>query len=191
MIIMLILFTLFFVFVVLPPICTVLYKHYDKKADDLRTKANDVLYDCISADDKEEIESLKNEERLLRNEKDKAYKKRNLFADFSIDGGDDYAYILAVVVLTTVIVVGCILPILLTHGSHGLIEYRQTLTEKEALERDYQAYIDGTTYDTTDIHARIAEFNNNLREDKYWANNPWTSWYRNPMVRDIDFIEWR
>ena len=39
------------------------------------------------------------------------------------------------------------------------------------------------------LYTDIVQFNNNLRTTKYYANNPWTSWFHNDKIATLDYIE--
>ena len=40
------------------------------------------------------------------------------------------------------------------------------------------------------LYNDIVEFNNALRSEKKWANNPWTSWFNNQDIASLDYVEW-
>jgi hypothetical protein len=39
------------------------------------------------------------------------------------------------------------------------------------------------------LYNDIVAFNNELRNVKKWANNPWTNWFNNQDIASIDYIE--
>ena len=39
------------------------------------------------------------------------------------------------------------------------------------------------------IYTQVIEFNNELRNTKYYSNNIWTNWFYNQKIATIDYIE--
>ena len=69
-------------------------------------------------------------------------------------------------------------------------EYEAAVYEKQVLEArldhlEDNPYSVGNEY----LYHDIVKYNNNLRHVKYWANNPWTSWFNNHKIASIDYID--
>lgn len=68
------------------------------------------------------------------------------------------------------------------------VEYQNTLHEKEMLEYRIEHMEENITGNEM-LYNDIVEFNNELRNTKKWANNPWTNWFNNEKIASIDYIE--
>lgn len=68
------------------------------------------------------------------------------------------------------------------------LNYQNTLHKKEMLEYRIKHIEDNITGNEM-LYNDIVEFNNELRNTKKWANNPWTNWFNNQDVASIDYIE--
>ena len=68
------------------------------------------------------------------------------------------------------------------------INYQNTLYKKEVLEYRIDNMKDNIVGNEM-LYNDIVEFNNELRSVKEWANNPWTNWFYNQDIADIDYIE--
>lgn len=62
-----------------------------------------------------------------------------------------------------------------------LIEYATLNYKLECLPKD--------TEETEKLYLEIINFNSSIRTTKYWASNPWTSWFCNQLInKEIDYI---
>lgn len=68
------------------------------------------------------------------------------------------------------------------------INYENTLYAKEVLEYRLDTKSENLTGNEL-LYSEIVEFNNDLRKVKKYANSPWTSWFNNPKVAAMDYIE--
>ena len=68
------------------------------------------------------------------------------------------------------------------------LSYQNTMYEKGMLEYRIEHMEENITGNEM-LYNDIVEFNNNLRDVKKWANNPWTNWFNNAKVASIDYIE--
>lgn len=72
--------------------------------------------------------------------------------------------------------------------SHGTArnEYNKLIYQKEVLE--YRLENDGLVGNEL-LYRDITDFNNTIREARYWYENPWTSWFCSGLIPSIDYIE--
>lgn len=63
-----------------------------------------------------------------------------------------------------------------TYYHRATLEYRLENIEKNNVGNEY-------------LYNDIVEFNNSLRSTKKWANNPWTNWFNNQKIAELDYIE--
>lgn len=68
------------------------------------------------------------------------------------------------------------------------IHYQNTLYKKEMLEYRIDS-MEENIIGNEMLYNDIVEFNNELRSVKKWANSPWTNWFYNEKIADIDYIE--
>ena len=68
------------------------------------------------------------------------------------------------------------------------IDYQDMLSQKEMLEYRIEHMEENITGNEM-LYNDIVEFNNALRFEKKWANNPWTSWFNNQDIASIDYVE--
>ena len=68
------------------------------------------------------------------------------------------------------------------------LDYQNVLHEKEMLEYRIEHMEDNITGNEM-LYNDIVEFNNELRREKKWANNPWTNWFYNKNIASLDYIE--
>lgn len=67
------------------------------------------------------------------------------------------------------------------------IDYQNTLYEREVLE--YRLDHRENDFPGNEmLYNDIVEFNNKLRSQKKWANNPWTNWFNNEKIAALDYI---
>ena len=81
----------------------------------------------------------------------------------------------------------CII-IIITVQIHAEEDYQNKLHEREVIEYRIKHTQDNIVGNEM-LYNDIVEFNNSLRSDKKWANNPWTSWFNNAKIASIDYIE--
>lgn len=70
------------------------------------------------------------------------------------------------------------------------VNYQNALYEKEVLEYRIENMENDITGNEM-LYNDIVEFNNELRNTKKWANNPWSSWFWNEDIATIDYVEYR
>lgn len=68
------------------------------------------------------------------------------------------------------------------------IEYQNTYYQKVTLEYRLEN-IEKNNVGNEYLYNDIVEFNNSLRSTKKWANNPWTNWFHNQRIAELDYIE--
>jgi hypothetical protein len=68
------------------------------------------------------------------------------------------------------------------------VEYQNMLHTREMLEYRIEHMEENITGNEM-LYNDIVEFNNVLRAEKKWANNPWTNWFNNQDIASIDYIE--
>lgn len=68
------------------------------------------------------------------------------------------------------------------------IDYQNTLYEKEVLEYRLECLEENNVGNEL-LYNDIVEFNNNLRNVKKWANNPWVNWFYNQDIATIDYVD--
>ena len=78
--------------------------------------------------------------------------------------------------------------LIIINASSYDVEYQNTLHKKEMLEYRIEHMEENITGNEM-LYNDIVEFNNELRNTKKWANNPWTNWFNNQDIASIDFIE--
>lgn len=71
---------------------------------------------------------------------------------------------------------------------NGDIEYKNAYYQKDVLEYRLEN-IENNNVGNEYLYNDIVEFNNSLRSTKKWANNPWTNWFNNQLIAELDFIE--
>lgn len=67
------------------------------------------------------------------------------------------------------------------------VDYENKLAEKQMIE--YRIEQDEEIAGNELLYTQIVEFNNSLRKTKKWSSKPWTSWFHNHKIAEIDFIE--
>ena len=68
------------------------------------------------------------------------------------------------------------------------IDYQNALHEREVLEYRLDHKEDDFPGNEM-LYSDIVNFNNKLRSQKKWANNPWTNWFNNKKIAELDYIE--
>lgn len=86
-------------------------------------------------------------------------------------------------IITTVCIV-----IILINATIYDVEYQNMLYTREMLEYRIEHMEENITGNEM-LYNDIVEFNNVLRAEKKWANNPWTNWLSNQDIASIDYIE--
>lgn len=79
------------------------------------------------------------------------------------------------------------IPIVLIEQIPAKKNYEKFLIEKEMLE--YRLENDNLGIGNELLYKDIVEFNQELKDVKYYANNPWTNWFANGYIAEIDYIE--
>lgn len=68
-------------------------------------------------------------------------------------------------------------------------DYLNKTEEKQMLEYRI-SIINDDKVGNEQLYKDIIEFNNGIRETKYWANNPWTNLFNNQKIANIDCIDY-
>lgn len=68
------------------------------------------------------------------------------------------------------------------------VSYQNVMHEREMLEYRIEHMEENITGNEM-LYNDIVKFNNELRETKKWANNPWTNWFNNEDIASLDYIE--
>lgn len=66
-------------------------------------------------------------------------------------------------------------------------DYEKVLYEKQVLE--YRLENNELGIGNELLYHDIVEFNKELKDVKYYANNLWTNWFTNGYIAEIDYIE--
>lgn len=69
------------------------------------------------------------------------------------------------------------------------LNYENMLAQKEMLEYCLEKQNDVAGNEL--LYFQILEFNNELRSIKKWVNNPWTNWFNDQKIADIDYIKFK
>lgn len=83
------------------------------------------------------------------------------------------------------LVSGCIA---LGNAAYYDLDYQNALHEREVIEYRLDHMSENITGNEM-LYNDIVEFNNKLRSQKKWANNPWTSWFNNKKIAALYYIE--
>lgn len=67
------------------------------------------------------------------------------------------------------------------------INYQNMLYAKEMLEHRIE-HMDEDVIGNEMLYNDIVEFNNELRIVKKFANSPWTNWFNNQKIADLDYV---
>lgn len=81
----------------------------------------------------------------------------------------------------------CSIIILFNAGNYD-VDYQNALHKKEMLEYRIE-HMEDNIVGNEMLYNDIVEFNNELRNEKKWANNPWTNWFTNQDIAAIDYVE--
>lgn len=68
------------------------------------------------------------------------------------------------------------------------IEYQNAYYHKATLEYRLEN-IEKNNVGNEYLYNDIVEFNKSLRTTKKWANSPWTNWFNNQRIAELDYIE--
>ena len=68
------------------------------------------------------------------------------------------------------------------------LDYQNALHKREVIEYRLDHMEENITGNEM-LYNDIVEFNNMLRSQKKWANNPWTNWFNNENIAELDYIE--
>ena len=68
------------------------------------------------------------------------------------------------------------------------LDYQNALHEREVIEYRLDHMSENITGNEM-LYSDIVNFNNKLRSQKKWANNPWTNWFNNEKIAELDYIE--
>lgn len=78
---------------------------------------------------------------------------------------------------------------MLCNASATQVNYEQALYTKKTIEYRIE-HKDDNLVGNELLYEDITTFNNELRNTKYWASNPWTSWFNNEKIAQLDYIEY-
>lgn len=78
--------------------------------------------------------------------------------------------------------------IALGNAAYYDLDYQNALHEREVIEYRLDHMKENITGNEM-LYSDIVEFNNMLRSQKKWANNPWTNWFNNEKIAELDYIE--
>lgn len=70
------------------------------------------------------------------------------------------------------------------------IDYEKMLYKKEVLEYRVEHQEDDIVGNEL-LYQDIVEFNNQLRNEKRFANNIWTNWFANDLVATIEYVDYK
>ena len=68
------------------------------------------------------------------------------------------------------------------------LDYQNALYKREVIEYRLD-HMEENIIGNEMLYNDIVEFNNMLRNQKKWANNPWTNWFNNEKIAALDYIE--
>ena len=69
------------------------------------------------------------------------------------------------------------------------IDFQNTIYEKKTIEYRI-AHKEDNLVGNEWLYNDIVDFNNKLRNTKYWSQNPWTNWLYNDRIAEIGYIEY-
>ena len=103
---------------------------------------------------------------------------------------DDIPVVLSVI--SFVFLICCIVGIICAHVGENKniemnnIEYESLCQRLEIINSDYE------DISKSDVIKDVSEWNKMVLEKKYWAKNPWTSWFLSQkVVDDLKYIEYK
>lgn len=103
--------------------------------------------------------------------------------------GNDLAFVFGLVLTIFAIFASLFVGIgIIDVNANKEVNYQNKLYEKEMLEYRIDNMEDSIVGNEM-LYNDIVEFNNELRSVKKWANNPWTNWFYNQDIAEIDYIE--
>lgn len=71
------------------------------------------------------------------------------------------------------------------------IDYQKKLQEADSLKYRIEHSSENVVGNEM-LYSEVTMFNNDLRTTKYWASNPWTSWFNNQQIANkIDYIDFK
>ena len=97
----------------------------------------------------------------------------------------EFAYIFLICIFGFALAVE--IPIVLAEQIPAQKNYEKFLIEKEMLE--YRLENDNLGTGNELLYHDIVEFNQELKDVKYYANNLWTNWFVNGYIAEIDYID--
>lgn len=86
--------------------------------------------------------------------------------------------------ITTTVIVS--VAILCNVGNYD-VDYQNAICEKEMLEYRIE-HMEDNIVGNEMLYNDIVEFNNELGNEKKWANNPWTNWFANQDIATMDYV---
>lgn len=69
------------------------------------------------------------------------------------------------------------------------LDFEKTLHNKQIIEYRIEHKNENIVGNEL-LYDDIIAFNNDLRKIKCWSNNPWTSWFWNDKIAQLDYIEY-
>ena len=70
------------------------------------------------------------------------------------------------------------------------VNYQDAVHEREALVYRLE-HREANLVGNEMLYSEIVEFNNDLRREKKWANNPWVGCFYNDLIADLDYIKFK
>ena len=52
-----------------------------------------------------------------------------------------------------------------------------------------QAEEDNNVIEYAELYNAVVYYNNSIRKSKVYGNNPWLSWFYNPLLANLDYID--
>lgn len=81
--------------------------------------------------------------------------------------------------------IGCVI-LIIVNLCYVNIDYEDKVAERQMLEYRIENYEDAVGNEL--LYDDIVEFNKDLRHTKRFYNSPWTNWFNNWKVAEIDYI---
>ena len=91
-------------------------------------------------------------------------------------------------VIGSIATIAC-LAVILCNASTKQVEFEKAVYEKKTIEYRIEHQEDNIVGNEL-LYNDIIKFNNSLRNTKYWVDNPWTNWFNNDKIAQLDYIEY-
>ena len=100
---------------------------------------------------------------------------------------EPFMSIITLITTSVVLVVVSIISICRLATEH--IEYQKMQMQQEVLEYRIEKIETLDSYAEVQLYHDVVEFNKTVMHNRYWANNPWTSWFHFKSIGDMGTIE--